>query len=304
MRHIPWTVLVTEFIFWGILLCVPIFVFFGDISIEWTLLFALGWGFWIWMHFIAPRLLITRHITLPKIGKYSLKIALISDLHAGPFKGELFFKRVVSHINKEMPDVVLIPGDFLLGTAQKFVQKLVPLKHLRAPTFFTLGNHDHWLNKPGGREAGSKLLRSTLCGFGLRELRNESIEWKPGLWIAGIDDNFYGFDDLEKALQDVPCVEESILLAHSPDIVDKLEKRSTYPGLTVCGHTHGGQMAIPWLVKHVPEMIGNIVRKEFLWGWFSHKRMFVTMGVGESASRARWWVCPEIAILNCTEEKN
>jgi uncharacterized YigZ family protein len=65
-----------------------------------------------------------------------------------------------------------------------------------------LGNHDHWLHRPGGRAAGSELLRKTLQGFGLQELNNDSIEWRPGLWIAGIDDNFYGFDDLKKATDD------------------------------------------------------------------------------------------------------
>lgn len=302
MKDVPWPVWISEILFWSILFLLPVFLFFGEFSIEITLLLSLGWGLWFWIHIIAPRLLITRHLSLPKIANYSIKIALISDLHAGPFKGARYFRRVVRRINKEQPDVVLIPGDFLLGTAEKFVHKLAPLQKIQAPTFFTLGNHDHWLHHPGVTEAGSVLLRKKLHEWGLKELRNESFEWKPGLWLVGIDDNFYGFDDLGKAFKDVPTRKNSILLAHSPDIIMKLEKNIVYPGLTVCGHTHGGQMAIPWLVKHVPEMMGNIVRKEFLWGWFANERMFVTMGLGESASRARWWVCPEIAILECVEE--
>lgn len=301
MKHIPWTVVVAEFLFWSVLFLLPLFLFVTDLSLEWTLFGVFCWGMWFWIHVIAPKLLLTRNVSLPKIANYSLKIALISDLHAGPFKGASYFRRIVRRINKENPDVVLIPGDFLLGTAEKYAKKLEPLKSLNAPTFFTLGNHDHWLTKPGGTESGSAFLRKKLHEFGLQELCNSALEWKPGLWISGVDDNYYGFDDVEKAFQSVPCVENSIFLAHSPDIVTSLEKRSEYPALTVCGHTHGGQMAIPWLVKNAPEMIGNIVRKEFLWGWFSYERMFVTMGVGESASRARWWVCPEIAILNCVE---
>ncbi len=302
MKHIPWPVFVSEILFWSILFLIPVFLFIEDTSLELRAFLLFCWGMWFWIHVIAPRLLITRHLSLPKIANHSLKIALISDLHAGPFKGARYFRRVVRRINKEQPDIVLIPGDFLLGTAEKFVHKLLPLKGIEAPTFFTLGNHDHWLHNPGVTEAGSELLRKKLKSWGLRELQNESLEWKPGLWLVGIDDNFHGFDDLEKAFENVPIRENSILLAHSPDIVEKLETQLPFPGLTVCGHTHGGQMAIPWLVKHVPEMIGNIVRKEFLWGWFANERMFVTMGLGESASRARWWVCPEIAILDCKEE--
>ncbi len=301
MKHVPWPVVVAEISGWGILFSIPFYILLWDVSLETTMLLLAGWSFWAWMHFIAPRLLIIRHVSLPKIGKHSLKIALISDLHAGPFKGSRFFQRIVKRINEQKPDIVLIPGDFLLGTAEKFAQKLEPLKNIQVPTFCTLGNHDHWLHRPNGRKAGSKFLRKALKEFGLKELCNEAVEWRSGLWISGVDDNYYGFDDLKKAEKEIPVIEESILLAHSPDIVDKFEK---IPGLTVCGHTHGGQMAIPWLIRNIPDVMFNIVRREFVCGWFPHERMFVTMGVGESASRARWWVCPEIAILDCTEEKS
>ncbi len=303
MKHVPGIVLVAEFFCWGILIFLPMFIFFGDISIEMMFLLAGVWSVWVWMHFVAPQLLTTYRVALPKIGKHALKIALISDLHAGPFKGTRFFKRVVDRVNKEKPDIVLIPGDFLLGTAQKFAKKLKPLKGLRVPTFFTLGNHDHWLHKPGGVASGTALLRKKLAEFGLKELRNRAIEWKPGLWLAGVDDNYHGKHDLPKALKDIPNLDDSILLAHSPDIVGEFVDGET-PGLTVCGHTHAGQMAFPWLMKHIPNILVNISRKEFIWGWFEYERMFVTMGVGESASRARWWVRPEIAILNCVEEKD
>jgi uncharacterized protein len=289
----------TEIICWGIFFIFPFFALWTDASIELLILLLAGWGVWIWMNFIAPKLLITRHITLPKLKNHSLKIALISDLHAGPFKGVRFFKRVVKRINKEKPDLVLITGDFLLGTAQKFAKKLEPLKNICVPTFFTLGNHDHWVHNPNGTPAGTPFLRKKLKEWGLQELRNSAIKWKENLWLVGVDDNYHGFDDLNKAFERVPEIEESILLAHSPDIVDEFEKEK--PALTVCGHTHGGQMAFPWLMKHVPDIMLHIARKEFIWGWFWNERMFVTMGLGESASRARWWACPEIVILNCIE---
>jgi uncharacterized protein len=300
MKHVPWPVLVTEFISWSVLSAIPLYIWFGDVSIELLWILNAVWFFWVYMHFFVPRFLTTYRVSLPKIGKYSLKIALISDLHAGPFKGVRFFKRVVKRINKECPDVILIPGDFLLGTAQKFAQKLEPLKNLCKPVFYTLGNHDHWLHNSGGKEAGSSFLRKKLKEFGLQELRNNAIKWKDGLWLVGVDDNYHGFDDLPKAFENVPNMEKSILLAHSPDIVEKF-KDNERPGLTVCGHTHAGQIAFPWLVKHIPDIMFHVVRKELVWGWFENERMFVTMGLGESSSRARWWVRPEVAILNCVE---
>ncbi len=300
MKHVPWPVLVAEFVCWSVLLVIPLYIWFGDVPFELVWILGVGWIIWAYMHFLAPNFLMTYKVSLPKIGKHALKIALIADLHAGPFKGTRFFRRVVKRINKESPDIILIPGDFLLGTAQKFAKKLEPLKDLCTPAFYTLGNHDHWLHNPNGKEAGSSFLRKKLKEFGLCELKNNAIKWKNQIWIAGVDDNYYGYDDLDKAFQKVPDMEESILLAHSPDIVDKFkdEKR---PALTVCGHTHGGQMAFPWFIKHIPDIVFHIVRQEFVWGWFGNERMFVTMGVGESGSRARWWVRPEVAILNCVE---
>lgn len=302
MKHVPWPVLAAELLCWSVLLLTPVLVFFVDIPVEIVALLAAGWFFWAYVHFIVPQLLTTYKVSLPKIGKNALKIALISDLHAGPFKGVRFFKRVVNRINQEKPDLILIPGDFLLGTAQKFAKKLEPLKNLCSPAFFTLGNHDHWLHKPGGKPAGAAFLCKKLREFGLQELKNSAVKWKNKLWIVGVDDNHYGFDDIKKAFKNVPNIEESIFLSHSPDIVDKFEDNKR-PALTVCGHTHGGQMAFPWFIKHMPNIIYNIVRREFVWGWFDHERMFVTMGVGESSSRGRFWVRPEVAILNCVEEK-
>ena len=196
-----------------------------------------------------------------------------------------------------MPDVVLIPGDFLLGQAQRFAKELLPLASLEAPTFCTLGNHDHWLHEKGGVESGSKYLRAVLRDLGIRELNNESEKFFEDIRIAGVDDNHFGYDDLDKAL-DGCDLGRTVLLAHSPDIVDKLVGRR--PALTVCGHTHGGQVNFPMWIGNFPSML-NISRLEFAWGWFKHEKMFVTMGVGESGSRVRWWAWPEVVILNCGE---
>ena len=141
-------------------------------------------------------------------------------------------------------------------------------------------------------------LTSVLSDLGLRDLNNQSEKFHNGVQIAGVDDNHFGYDDIGKAL--AGCNKENtILLAHSPDIADKLNEDNR-PALTVCGHTHGGQVHLPMWIGHIPSMI-NIARREFVWGWFKHERMFVTMGVGESGSRARWWALPEIVILSCEE---
>lgn len=298
MKKLPWTVFVFETIWWTIFIGLPISLFFLDLTVESTAIISGIWIVTTWMHFVSPNIIFTRHVTLPKINKTPLRIALISDLHAGPFKRRHFFRRLVKKINAEMPDVVLIPGDFLLGLAKKYTKELFPLAKLEAPTFCTLGNHDHWLHEKGGVPAGKEALTSALRAMGLRVLINESEPLFDGLCIAGVDDNHFGYHDLSKALRECDK-EKTILLAHSPDIIDELNEKNR-PALTVCGHTHGGQISLPMWLGHLKSTV-NIKRMEFIWGWFKHERMFVTMGVGESASRARWWAWPEIVILNCSE---
>lgn len=297
MKRLPWTVFVAEALWWGFFICGPLVLITHDLTTETTALISAAWLLWTWMHLVAPHIVLTRHVILPKIGKFPLKIALISDLHAGPYKKRRFFSRIVKKINAEMPDVVLIPGDFLLGKAKKFAKELLPLAKLEAPTFCTLGNHDHWLHEKGGIETGAKFLRSVLRDIGVVELNNESVDFFGEIKIAGVDDNHFGYDDLDKALKGCD-LSRTVLMAHSPDIDDKLTERR--PALTVCGHTHGGQVNLPMWIGHLPSAL-HVVRREFAWGWFRHEKMFVTMGVGESGSRVRWWAWPEVVILNCSE---
>ena len=91
MKRFPWTVYFSEICWWGPFFGIPVLLIFRDLSIEFSVLLAGGWAVWSWMHLVAPQVVLTRHLSLPKIGKFPLKIALISDLHAGPYKKRRFF---------------------------------------------------------------------------------------------------------------------------------------------------------------------------------------------------------------------
>jgi len=229
--------------------------------------------------------------TLPR-----LKIAVISDLHAGPYKKSDFFARLVQKINK-IPDLdaVFIPGDFIFGNATRFSGELSPLRNLRVPKkWATLGNHDHDISEPRNSIQSTAVSRA-LENFGIRELKNSADFWeKKGIWVLGVDDNYLGYHDLNKTFAQLPPESSKILIAHSPDIIDDFGEKFQ-PNLVISGHTHCGQIRFPIIgaldfVIPAKNKIPHISRLE-------KTQIFNTCGAGESGIRARFLNPPEIAIL-------
>ena len=109
-----------------------------------------------------------------------------------------------------------------------------------------LGNHDQW----DGKKTENRLV-DEMQRIGIRVLRNSAERLSRGsedLYIAGTDDIWFSYN-LTKALRHVPHNEFKIILSHSPDVTVDIDKEMKID-LTLCGHTHGGQIAIPYLTQH------------------------------------------------------
>lgn len=272
-----------------------------------------------WGSFIEPQRIIVRqeNLTLEKIssglplGKPSetIRAAVISDLHIGPYKREDFLKRVVSKIAKQKPDVIFIVGDFIsYGT--EGIQFLDPLRDLRAPlgVFAVLGNHDYGTNKrtlskPTEQAA---LLTSKLKELGITVLINQTAKLTKGtkyILLIGTDELWTNRASIGKALQTFAETKSQknkpfvyILLSHNPDMVKKAEVSKLE--LVISGHTHGGQIRLPlWgSVARIPDTLGRKYDK----GFFSYGKtgLYITSGLGEIGPRARLFNPPEIVMLN------
>jgi len=115
-----------------------------------------------------------------------------------------------------------------------------------------------------------------------------------------VDDNDTGFHDLEKTFKNTGD-EPKILLAHSPDIVDDLDKKNI-PDLILSGHAHCGQIrlpvigALPFIIptKHGKSMNRHLYNLE-------NTKIFVTCGVGEVGTRARLFNPPEVVVLKIND---
>ena len=206
----------------------------------------------------------TEHVNLsfPNLPSsfHGFRIIQISDLHASFWVGRDYLMEVIREINKLKKDLVVITGDIITGSVNNFWKRWMPeinndylsmvidvLGNLdRGNKIAVLGNHDQW----DGKKTELRLV-SGLERVGIQFLRNSSKKLSRGLsrlYVAGTDD-YWVSCDLEKALCRVPQNEFKILLCHSPDVRTGI-KNETKIDITLCGHTHGGQVAIPYISQH------------------------------------------------------
>jgi predicted MPP superfamily phosphohydrolase len=174
----------------------------------------------------------------------SLSIALLADIHLGNRAMDVRrLESIVDQVNGARPDLVLIAGDFLVGhdpegAAERAAALQEPLSRLRAPmgVIAVLGNHDHW--------TAPESVTGALARAGVILLTNRAVRRGP-LAIIGVDDVFSRHDDLGSALASWKGVGGiPVVLTHSPDLVHRL--RADMP-LVLAGHTHCGQVVVPWL---------------------------------------------------------
>lgn len=168
-----------------------------------------------------------------------LRLVQISDLHLGPLFRAGSVRRIVALSNACQPDLVVLTGDFVNYRSMRFLRGgLSELKALQARwgVFACLGNHDHW--------EGAEEVRAALEEVGVKVLVNENVPVAEGLGLAGVDDLMAGQPDLERTVAGLPKDVAVVLLSHNPTVLPQVADR---PGLVLAGHTHGGQVALPFL---------------------------------------------------------
>ncbi len=250
------------------------------------------WAFW-W----EPRRLVTRveTISLPCWTSDPLLLGIVSDLHIGsPGTGIRQLERVVETLNAGRPDAVLLLGDFVIQgvVGGRFISPEMvaeQLGKLQAPlgVYAVLGNHDWWLDAP-------RVARA-LKGAGIPVLDDEAVGLRvdSGVWLAGISDFWEGKHDVDRALSRIAGDGPIVAMTHNPDVFPAVPARVC---LTVAGHTHGGQVALPVIGRPVvPSRYGQ----RYAAGHIDEdgRHMFVTSGVGNSIAPVRFRVPPEVLLL-------
>jgi predicted MPP superfamily phosphohydrolase len=252
---------------------------------------ALAWAGWI-----EPRRLVTvrRRLELPRwpTSLDGVRLGLLSDVHGGaPHAGPKAIARAVARLNEEAPDAMLLLGDYI--DAHPLWGGRVPpadiareLGALRAPlgVFAVLGNHD-W------KQTGDDMWRA-LSGAGIEVLENRSAR-AGDFHVAGLADLRLRRPDLPTTLADVPPEAAVVLLSHDPDVFPYVPDRVA---LTLSGHLHGGQVAIPVLRRPaLPSRYGERYARGHVVEEDRH--LYVSSGLGTSGLPLRFLAPPEVVIL-------
>lgn len=239
-------------------------------------------------------------------GAKPLKIGILTDIHAvEPWMPARRVGAIAERLNELRPDVIVLLGDYVNALRPRFYAAPVAvadwaaaLKPLSAPlgVYAVLGNHDWWSGEvPAIRRAFDKV--------GIHLLENHAVKLRRAgdqFWIAGLGDqlayNSHGVDDVNGTLARVTDGSPVILLAHEPDIFASLPSRVA---LTLSGHTHGGQVYIPFVGR--PALDRNYVGRNsgFAYGLYEKKgrHLIVSSGLGLSNYPIRFMVPPEIAMV-------
>jgi len=152
------------------------------------------------------------------------------------------------------------------------------------------GNTDHLF-------IDGKGLADVLRPAGIRILVNQAerlqVDVGKYFWLVGVDDPVEGFANLSEALGSVPPGSPEILLAHGPKIFEKAIQEKI--NLVLVGHTHGGQIGIPFLI-HLSDYAN---RTPYMKGLFKKEstQMYVNRGIGTKMLNVRFLCRPEITLI-------
>jgi len=224
------------------------------------------------------------------------RMVQLSDIHLVEWTEPWFLRRVVSEVNNLAPDLVVLTGDFISRGPRsvKVAYRAMPvcaeeLSALQCPQIFAiLGNHDVHVD--------SQMVVKALATVKIPTLVNRFTAIERGsdrLWLCGVDDPATSVPFLAEAVPAHPDA-PVILLAHEPDFADQVRRHPRFPliDLMLSGHSHGGQIRLPWIGPVVlPPMGQRYVTGLF---HFNQMQLYVNRGIGTVGMPFRFDCPPEI----------
>lgn len=240
--------------------------------------------------FIEPyQLSITRHtLESSKLGKDQiLRIAHITDLH---FERPLdLHERILEEVGRFSPDLIVLTGDYVNErSASVLLAEFASSLTVIAPTYAVMGNWDPRLVNP-------KIFKR--AGVGYIEDKKANVTLR-GIPVTLIGLPMFGGFNLEDKVRGVDSERLNIVLTHTPDLIPEVGN-SGVVDFYFCGHTHGGQVRIPFYGALFTLCETG---KRFEMGLYRLGEMyaFTSRGVGMeggAAPRVRFLCPPEIALF-------
>ncbi len=250
----------------------------------------------VYSRLIEPYWIEVKHVEvkLPKLpASYnSFRIVHFSDLHLGFHSNPEHLSELVEQIRQVKPDVICFTGDLLDHSTAFIPEAIAFLSKLRAPfgQFAVLGNHDAF----GNRRAVTNGLAQ--AGFHVLDNKNVALtKGKTPIYMAGVDDPWVGNPNINRALKGIPDGSCTVLLAHEPDFADEYTR---YPvDLQLSGHSHGGQVRIPFIGALYTPPYGSKYTNGLYHVPNSNLQVYTTRGVGMTRIPVRFNCRPELTVI-------
>lgn len=245
-------------------------------------------GLLVWARFIEPNLILVRETAIH--AGLQARVALISDLHVGVFLHRDQLDRLVDKLNSLPVDYVLVAGDWTYEPPHDLGAELIPFRRLRHPIYSVPGNHDEEMPGPPLQAD----LRQALLANGITPIEDRALD-RGSYWLVGLGDLWAGKADPQPLLA-LPDRRPALVLTHEPDTLPELPPTGRTV-LMAAGHTHGGQINLPWLTERV---LHNVSPAGFKQGLYQRPQgqVFVTSGIGTSGLPFRFAMPPVIDVLN------
>jgi predicted MPP superfamily phosphohydrolase len=251
-----------------------------------------GTGCAAYARLIEPTWLDVTHVSvesdkLPR-GIRPIRLVHISDVHSDPVAR--LEDRLPGAIAAERPDLIVFTGDSInspegLANFRGLMTRLAAV----APTYAVRGN---WDTRQWGRI-------DLFGGTGAVELENQAVrvalDGGRALWLVGLDAD--SGDQIESALGRVPAGALTVLLHHYPEEIDRVAAAGA--DLFCAGHTHGGQVALPFYGALITM---SRTGKRYEAGLYREGRtwLYVNRGIGMEggvAPRIRFFARPEVTVI-------
>jgi len=256
--------------------------------------YALGlcvsaWAIWVERRLVQIRRLDVEIENLsPELDGYT--IAQLSDLHVGSFDPKERALEWAAMTNALAPDLTVVTGDLVTAGTGFYRDAADAIAALRAKdgVFVTTGNHDLY--------SDDELIR-LINERGPLVLKNDSRVVRRGnaeLFIAGMDAWHASPRDVKRVLADRPAGAPAVLLCHYPTAFEAASEAGVE--LLLTGHTHGGQLGIPFLSQRFN--FARLTNQRSRGPVYSGKTlMYVNAGLGTTGPPMRLAVPPEIALF-------
>jgi len=219
------------------------------------------------------------------------RITQLTDIHHSKILGLNEVRRVVSLAQQTKPDMFVLTGDYST-TYRRFIEPCAEaLAPLSAPegVWAVLGNHDHYTDP--------ELTTQALELHHISVLNNKNTTLRRGpdkLQLSGVDDWMWNANDWIKAFAGLDDKRPTILLSHQPSVLELEEVKKV--SLILSGHTHGGQIKLPWLGAPARFATKDLRYAQGLFK-YGDVQLYVSSGTGVIGLPVRFGVRPEIAVI-------